>query len=680
MRARVRPAARPLLALGSVAACLLAWSAPAPASTGYGFLPPAFGSLTFPTGVAVDQANGNVYVVNGGGVEAVEVYGAEGGAPSGGAPAQLTGAQTPSGAFSIGSEPADVAIDNSLGSSGGEIYVTDVFNGVVDRFKLNGSNEYEYRSQLTGFSEPLGVAVDSSGNVFVADYGNDLVHEFNSAGEELTQYSTPRVTRPQSVAVDAAGDLFIQDYASQNLVELKRDVSGQVLSELELATSGVTAIAADQAGNRVFADFGTHVVEYDAAGNTLAEFGAGTLASSRGLAVNEVSGDVYASDAEGGLVDRFAALTFQDAFTAPASAVSATAATLNGNVRTNGIDVTGLQFEYGLNSSYGATVPASIAEVPGATPEAAVTASLTELEPNRTYHYRLTTTSASGESAGEDESFVTAVMPSVQDGSVNATGVTRRGALLSGTVNAENTQTTYFFEYGAGPGYDQSTIPASAGASLGDVPVAPQPLSELQPGTTYHYRLIATNAAGTKVGEPHSFTTQPGTPPIATSEAPEAVTQTTARITGTVDPRGLRTNYEFDLGTGTSYGTRVFASAGSGSTAEAVALALTGLAPGTTYHYRLIADNEDGIAYGADQTFTTPGYAVMLVTPPTPVLVAIPPTDEAKVPTKPRKPKAHAKKPKKPKKHKHKPKPKTKKQQQRKQQKAAKAKRRTSKH
>ena len=86
--------------------------------------------------------------------------------------------------------------------------------------------------------------------------------------------------------------------------------------------------------------------------------------------------------------------------------------------------------------------------------------------------------------------------------------------------------------------------------------------------------------------------------------------------TGGADPEGLPTTYRFEYGTSSAYGSswpgiQVFA--GSGSTAQGMAVTVPNLQPGTTYHYRLAASNEDGTSYGADATFTTPGYPVSVV-------------------------------------------------------------------
>ncbi len=101
-------------------------------------------------------------------------------------------------------------------------------------------------------------------------------------------------------------------------------------------------------------------------------------------------------------------------------------------------------------------------------------------------------------------------------------------------------------------------------------------------------------------------------------------------MSGAIGPEGLETSYELDLGTDTTYGTSIFGKAGGGAENVGVSVNLQDLAPGTTYHYRFVAINSDGRAYGADQTFTTPAYAHPLVLPP---VLALLPTPAIAFPT-----------------------------------------------
>ena len=92
-------------------------------------------------------------------------------------------------------------------------------------------------------------------------------------------------------------------------------------------------------------------------------------------------------------------------------------------------------------------------------------------------------------------------------------------------------------------------------------------------------------------------------PAAVTTGPAEAVTHSTATLTGTVDPNGQARSYRFEFGTTTAYGLQTAArTTGAGDAPEDVAGDLAGLAPATTYHYRLVAD---GLAPGADRTFRT---------------------------------------------------------------------------
>lgn len=155
--------------------------------------------------------------------------------------------------------------------------------------------------------------------------------------------------------------------------------------------------------------------------------------------------------------------------------------------------------------------------------------------------------------------------------------------------------------------------------------VGPQAIVELQPETTYDYRLVASNQAGVEPGPDYTFTTAPRTPPLVDTGEASGVTQTEVTISGTLDSRGIDTNYAFEVGTDTTYsGAKVFGDAGDGEGAEPIAVALEDLAPGTTYHYRLAATNADGSSYGQEMTFTTPGIPSPIIQPFTAPLLATP--------------------------------------------------------
>jgi hypothetical protein len=96
--------------------------------------------------------------------------------------------------------------------------------------------------------------------------------------------------------------------------------------------------------------------------------------------------------------------------------------------------------------------------------------------------------------------------------------------------------------------------------------------------------------------------------PSATTSPATAISLSGATLNGIVNPRGVTTTYHFQLGTSTAYGTTVPVppgALGSGSSDHQLSQAVTGLAPNTTYHYRIVASAFGFDLPGADVTFTT---------------------------------------------------------------------------
>lgn len=292
------------------------------------------------------------------------------------------------------------------------------------------------------------------------------------------------------------------------------------------------------------------------------------------------------------------------ATTGSASSITGGGATLNGTVNANDASTT-VTFEYGPSTSYGSSAAAAQNPVTGTT-NTAVSAAITGLASNSTYHFRVAAANTGHTSYGEDQTFVSAtIAPIVTTGA--ASSITANSASLHGTVNANNASTTVTFQYGTDTVSNYTTLTADQSPVSGTAnsPVSLD-VSSLSANTTYYYRVIAENSAGTTNGEFAQFTT-PKALPVAQTLGAANISLSGATLHGSVSPNDSLTTVTFQYGLSTAYGSTVDCDSSplNGDSKTPVSAAVTGLLPYTTYHYRLAAVSEVGSAYGEDQTFYT---------------------------------------------------------------------------
>jgi hypothetical protein len=204
-----------------------------------------------------------------------------------------------------------------------------------------------------------------------------------------------------------------------------------------------------------------------------------------------------------------------EATTSPASRVTQAQATLNGTVNPRDVD-TSDYFEYGTSSEYGSKTP----EVDGGAGTGSVSqsATITPLEADALYHYRLVASSVGGTTYGGDRTFTTLpYAPSVVTGT--ASSVETTSATLNASVDPNGEAlTSCRFEFGASTSYGLSVPCASSPGSGTSAVAVAAPLADLTAGSTYHFAIVATNRGGASSGADQAFTTQApalATPPAA---------------------------------------------------------------------------------------------------------------------------------------------------------------------
>jgi hypothetical protein len=433
-------------------------------------------------------------------------------------------------------------VDNSGLSSSGNVYLASRNTGLVYGFSPTGvplGGSFPIDPAVTpgapnGFPKELcGLAVDSAGDIWVANSASKRILEYSPAGVSLPgAVDTTAHGSPCSLAFDSNDDL----YASLSDGLWKYTASSGYTAATQVTPSTPNAIAVDPSTHRVYAAYESWVDEYDVSGALIDEFATDiSPANFLGVAVDSTSHDLYLAARDNSQIHVLGlGVILPEVQLGVASAVTNASATLHGAVGTQGMALTACHFEYvteaafrtgGFSSlSSGGSAPCSPASgsIPADFESHPVTATVA-VTASTPYRFRLAAENAEGSAVTDGGSFETAGPPDAETtGSPVRTATTVR---LEGRANPHLAATTYHFEYGdegpCGASPCASTEPRPVGSgSL--IELVSQQVSGLRPGATYHYRLVAENAfPGSPVfGEDMTVGTRASDVPLAHGHFP----------------------------------------------------------------------------------------------------------------------------------------------------------------
>jgi hypothetical protein len=468
-----------------------------------------------PSDVVVDQSTGNLLIVDEAG-HRVERFDAD-------------------GSFLGQFGRDDLTLPRQLAiAPDGSIYVAD--GNRVAEFTAAGAYAGEIDTSDSGaFDTALDVVVAPDGSIYVADTGNQRVVKFSAGGDFLLEFSQPgsgagEFTAQQKLSVDSTGRVYVVGVDPVLAARtVKRFTPAGVFEEVfaPSITTGnsVDAMDIDRTTDDVYlgrydgleyriSQVSPAGVEVDAHGVGNREAFGGPLGP-LSVAVSSSSGRIYVTES----LSQLCRVLIFDSFTAPEASFGTVSDTtpdgarLSGTINPNGSAVH-YRFEYSLDGSTWQKASSLEPGLPRESTPIPVSQQLTGLDPSTEYQVRLAATMLMNPPfRSAVTTFTTPAAPPRAEtvGTLTRTATTAR---LDARINPRNSATTYHFEWGPTAAYG-NTVPVGPESNLASgvrsVFVSEQ-IAGLSPNTTYHYRVIATNAAGTTVGVDRTVTTRSGEP------------------------------------------------------------------------------------------------------------------------------------------------------------------------
>lgn len=213
--------------------------------------------------------------------------------------------------------PLDVAVDSS-----GNVYVADAGNNRIQKFTSSGNYVTQWGSRGDGdgqFGNLEGIAVDSSGNVYVSESANSRIQKFTSSGVFITKWGSEgsgdgQFSQPAGIGVDGTGNVYVADsnnariqvFTSSGVFVTKWGSPGS--GDGQFASPRTVAIGPE--GSIYVSDQGNHCIQkFDANGMFLGKWGSegsgdGQFYYPQGVEVDSL-GNVYVADTENHRIQKF---------------------------------------------------------------------------------------------------------------------------------------------------------------------------------------------------------------------------------------------------------------------------------------------------------------------------------------------------------------------------------------
>ncbi|MEX2105645.1 MAG: NHL repeat-containing protein [Solirubrobacterales bacterium] len=388
--------------------------------------------------------------------------------------------------------PIGTAVDGS-----GNLWIVDSKNNRVQKFNAKGEYLSQFGSTGTGngqFKKPVDIAISPKGELFVTDAENNRVQRFSASGEYLAQFGTKgtgynQFTEPWGIGFGPNEKIWVSDRGYQRVLVYVWP------SELSWPPSQIGAIGdfAHQGFGQTSLSEPTDIA-FDAQGDGWVLDSGNNLVKEFGSTLSSPPTTVFGSEGSG-----------EGQFKAPMAIAFKPGGTMlivdKGNDRVQQFNPSG---EYLGKFGTAGSGSGQLSEPQGIAIGSGDTVFVADTGNDRVQKW---------------------CGPAAPKASTKAaSAITASQATLAGTVNSGCLPTTYRFDYGTSASYEQSVpVPGKETAAATEDIQASELLGGLAPATTYHFRLVATNAEGTAYGEDKTFET--GASGMAGQLAAMAITQ-----------------------------------------------------------------------------------------------------------------------------------------------------------